>query len=639
MLQSIRERAQGWIAWVIVGLISIPFALWGINSYFDNAGDVSVAEVNGEAIPLSQYQNALQNYRQRLQSMLGDDIDLEMMGSESIKEDVINALIEQSLLDQTSQEAGLRVTDTQVAGMIHSLDAFKGEDGKFSKAIYDRRLLQSGNSPTVFEQQLRADMVQDQLRQGIADSAFVTKVDQESIAKLVSQQRDILYTTILAEDFESDVTISDEQIKKQYDDNNAAYMTEEQVKLAYLDLSLENIGKQIEFTDDDLETYYNNNIDNYTTEERRVAHHVLVVVPPDAKDEELAEAKASAQKLYELMQTGIDVDLIPQEHAELLGEKDEVSKSGGISKGVMDVEFDEALFSMEVGTVHEPVRSKSGFHIIKLAEIQPENTSTFEESKEQVEAAYRKENAEKLFFEKADELHNLVYEHPDTLDVAADALGMTVHESDFFSRTTAKDVLADPKVITAAFSEEVLAGTNGEPVELADTHLVVVRLIEHKLPALKPLEEVSGTIKTNLLNLETKQKAADKGQAILTKLKAGTDADTVAKEFGIEWHKVEGVTRDDPSVKRAILRNVFKLGRPEADNPLYSGMSVGRYDFSVVGVTAVNDVEEFSDEVKTNVSKTLDQLEESRTSNAWQDFITVLKSNADIQRNNSAIQQ
>lgn len=640
MLQSIRERAQGWIAWVIVILICIPFALWGINSYFNNAADVAVAEVNGDEISLSQYQNALQNYRQRLQNMLGESVDLSIMGEDNIKQDVINALVEQRLVDQTAQELGMRVSDTQVAGMIHSLDVFKGEDGKFSKPIYERRLMQTGNTPTNFELQLRADMAQDQLRQGVADSAFVTPADQAAIERLVAQQRDIFYTTIVAEDFKENITISDEAIKSHYDNNHANFMTEEQVKLAFINLSQSGISQSLSVAEDELRTYYDENVSTFTTEEKRVAHHVLISLPPDADEEAKKKAQDSAQKIYALMQLGVDVDSIPQDHANLLGPQDEVAKSGDISQGVMDVEFDEALFSMEVDQVHEPVRSKSGYHIIKLVEIKPQSVASFEDSRDQVESLVKQEEAEKIFFEKADELHNLVYEHPDTLEVAADALELKINESALFSRTTAEGVLADPKVITAAFSDDVLQGNNSEPVPLTDTHLVTVRMLEHKEPELKSLDDVKEDIRAILLDIESKKLAEEKGKAILAALNEGKSNEAVAEEFDIEWESAEAVTRDDPSVKRAVLRAAFKLAHPTKDSASLDGMSIGRYDFAVVGVTAIKQPEdEVTGEIRETVAKTLDGLEEDRTAVAWQDFIRLLKSNADIARNSTALEE
>lgn len=631
MLQSIRERAQGWLAWLIVGLISIPFALWGINSYFNNAADVSVAKVNGAEISLSQYQNALQNYRQRLQSMFGENFDLNQMDQETLKRDVINALVEQQLLLHTAQKSGMRISDEQLAGMIHSLDSFHDESGRFSNAVYERRLLQSSTSPVAFEQQLRNDMVQEQLRQGISDSAFVTQREKDTIKRLLGQKRNIIYTTINAEQYLDTVAVTEDEIKAYYERHLENYKTDESVKINYLDLSVSELAKNLSVSSDDLQKYYENNLDKYTLEERRVAHHIVVALPPDAKAEDVKKAKQSADRLYELVKTGIDFDEIPQKHADLLGAQDEVAKSGAMSRGVMAPEFDDALFSMKIGEIHEPVRSKHGFHVIKLAEIQESKVSTFDEVKDSVEDAYRKELAEKAFFDKADELQNLVFENPDTLEVAAETLELEIKTSDSFTRNKGEGITLEPKVIEAAFSQEVLDGANSEPLELADTHIIVLRVKDHELAAVKQLEIVRDEIVDSLKNEKAKKLAEERGVTILSMLKEGVDPEQIAHENTFEWTKKEAVTRDDPNVKRAILRSAFKLGRPADKRTLFDGFTLGRFDYAIIGVTSVNDSELKGKEAETSFNKAVEELQQQKINDAWSDLISSIKEDADIE--------
>ena len=96
MLHFIRERAQGWVAWFIVGLISIPFALWGVNSYLTGPSDIVVATVNGESIQQAEYQQAVQQYRDRMRSSMGDEFDPTMFDSIDVKKSIVEGLIEQN---------------------------------------------------------------------------------------------------------------------------------------------------------------------------------------------------------------------------------------------------------------------------------------------------------------------------------------------------------------------------------------------------------------------------------------------------------------------------------------------------------------------------------------------------------------
>ncbi len=632
MLQSIREHSQGWLAWLIVAFISIPFALWGINSYLSGSSNVTVASVNDVDITLSQYQNALQNYRNRLQAMLGEGFDLNQMDQSALKQDVINGLVEQQLLKQFAHENGMRISDSQLASMIQSLDAFKDKSGQFSQAIYERQLLRSNASPAEFEEQLRVDLVLDQLRQAISGSEFVTDTEKNQYARLLTQKRDIVFVQILADQFKDKIQLSEDEVIEYYKQNKEQFKTKESVKIKYIDLSVDTLAKQVDVTDDILKEYYQSNLDKYTLDEKRIAQHVLIALKPDAKPEEVKKASERAEKIYKLIKSGVEFDDIPQNYEDLLGPEDEVARTGAISKGVMDPEFDEKLFSMKVDDITEPVRTKHGFHIIKLVEIQKAKTSSFDEVREAVENTYRKEQAETKYFEVADELQNLVFENPDSLEPAADALGLKIKESGYFTRAGGKDeITKNPSVIKVAFNPNVLNGANSEPIEISDTHLVVLRVVDHKPAVVKPLGEVQEEIKTILQNEKAKLMAEERGETILKRLEAGVDRDQVAEEFGFEWTVKSAVNRDDPQVKRSILRAAFRLGRPEAGKPVYDGFTDGRYDYAVVGVLAVKDTNIKWTMGDDTVKKAIERQVQQRNSVAWQDFIALLKQKADIE--------
>ncbi len=637
MLQSIRENSQGWLAWLVVGLISIPFALWGINSYLDGGSNVSVAKVNGQDISLPQYQNALQNYQERLQQMFGDNFDVNSMEQDSLKQEVVSALVDQEVLLQLGQKSGMRVSDQQVSSMIKSMNFFQDESGQFSNAVYERKVLQSRRSPVEFEQQLRSDMVQEQLRLAVTDSEFITASEENRIGQLQAQTRNIVYTTITSAQFEQDIEISDTEINEYYEENKENYKTDESVRIKYIDLSIDELAKNVEVDLGILQDFYQTNLDKYTIEEQRVAQHIFIALTPDAKAEEVSKANESASKLLELVKTGIDFDDIPQQHADLLSAQDEVGKTGSVSKGVMDPEFDEAMFSLSVGDFSDVVRSKRGYHVIKLVEIKPTKTSTFEEAKEGIESEYRKEQAEAKYFEVADELQNLTYENQDSLDIAAETLDFEIKETQSFTRDEGEELTRSPSILNAAFSEKVLQGANSEPIELSDTRLIVLRAFDHKAAIVKDIDSVKEVLKTTLLTKAAKEKAQESGEAVLAKLNEGVDLEKIAKENSVEWIRAEAVIRDDANVKRSILRTVFKLGRPADDKPIYKGFTDGISDYAVVGVNKVIDADVEWSGTSEDAKKTIEQLEEQRSTSVWQDFVISLKQNAKVEINSEAL--
>ena len=216
MLHFIRERAQGWVAWFIVGLISIPFALWGVNSYLTGPSDVIVAEVNGEPIQQVEYQKALQQYRDRMRNMMGENFDPTMFDNPAVKQNVLNGLIEQKLLISAGHDLGQRVTDPALFKIIKSTVAFQ-KNGQFDDDVYSMTLARVGLSPAQYEAQLRLDVLTQELAENTQRSVIVTDYDLNRILRLENQTREIAYGVVAAQDQVEHVVVTDEAVRSYYD--------------------------------------------------------------------------------------------------------------------------------------------------------------------------------------------------------------------------------------------------------------------------------------------------------------------------------------------------------------------------------------------------------------------------------------
>jgi peptidyl-prolyl cis-trans isomerase D len=296
----------------------------------------------------------------------------------------------------------------------------------------------------------------------------------------------------------------------------------------------------------------------------------------------------------------------------------------------MAPEFEEAAFSMQPGELRGPIRTEFGWHIIRLNEVKPETTRSFEEARVDVETAYRKEQAEKLFFEQADKLSTLTYENSDSLEPAAKALGLTMKESDFFPRSGGKDLLANPKVLEAAFSSEVLnERLNSQPVEITPTHTVVLRLIENKPATLRSLPEVREEV-VKLATVElARQRAEERGKALLERLRNGEPLEAMARAEQLSLTEVKGVTRDDTKISRAVARTAFRLVPANAGAIAYGGVSVGTGDYIIVAVSALTDPD-LSRADEDEVKQSRDELFATYANNDWRDYLAALQAKAKI---------
>ncbi len=629
MLQSIREHAQGWIAGIIIGLIILTFALWGINSYFSAASKVDVAQVNGVGISQQKFQRELANSRRQLQQMLGDRADPSLFEGAAFKQQVLDRLIDQELLRQVATEHGMRISDAQVAAAINSFQAFQVE-GSFSQTQYERTLRNIGLSPLAFEQQMRIDMMLEQLRMGVADSPIVTRPDVEELLRLREQQRSFGFAILRADGFRDQVQPSEEDLEAFYQAHRDDYMTEEKVAVEYVVLSLEEMAKQVKVTEEELKRFYEENKTSWTLPEERNASHILIKVAADASEEEVEAARKKAVELLDRIRKGESFEELAKKASDDAGSRENGGNLGWFAKGFMVPGFDEKVFEMEKGELAGPVRTTFGWHIIHLNDIRPARVEPFEKVRKKVEEAYRKKEAEALYYDKADELATLAFENPDSLEEVADSLGLELKQSGLMTRVGGEGILAENKVLDTAFNPELIAErVNSEPIELEGNRLVVLRVVDHQSASHKPFEAVREQVREDYVSARAKELARARGDELLARLRSGEERGSVIDSAGLKWNEVKRVTREAEDIQRAVLRAAFRIGRP-GDRPLYEGVPMGAGDYALVEVTEVIDPEPSSFN-GVQLAETRREIEAARSAASWADFLATLRARAEIE--------
>lgn len=630
MLQSIRNRSQGWFAWAIVILITIPFALWGIQEYIGGGSEPAAATVNGVEIPQREVQRTVQMQRQRLLAALGANADPALLDELRLQDVALEGLIENEVLFQTAESAGFRVSDAQLVSRIHSISAFQ-ENGTFSPALYEQALRNQGMLPGGFEPLLRRDLLLEQLQQGIEGSAFVTKTELDELSRLRLQRRDAGYLIVPAKEYEQTVTVTDDEIAAYYEQNPQAFSRPEQVSVEYLELSVDELASGVTLDESELRSYYDEHRNSYSKPEQRRASHILVTVDADADDAAVEEARNRAEDLVKRIRAGESFADLAREYSGDSGSAKEGGDLGLFGKGVMEPAFETAAFAMAEGEVSDPVRTDFGFHIIKVAEIKPGTTPSFEEIHEQLAADYRRQQAEKQFYDAAEQLANLSYEHPDSLEPAAEQLGIAIKTTPLFGKQGGEGIAANPKVVAAAFSQEVLEqGYNSEPIELSPVHMVVVRKKEYIPEQLQPLAEVKEKIAGLLRGEKARDAAYADAEKIVQRAAKGEDIEALAEEHKLKWEHIKSLARNEQKVKSGIVREVFRMARPAEGKPRYMAQRVDG-DAVVIGLFAVQDGDPKDMDAKELESEKQSLVVSSGRAD-YADVVKIVKSGADVSR-------
>ena len=626
MLTAIRDRASGWIAAIIVGALIISFAFWGVSFYFGDGPALNVASVNDEPISQRAFQRSFQNFRQRMQAMFGGSFSLEE--DELIRQQTLQSLIDAELINQIVRRQGLRVADAVVIQTIKELELFKDEEG-FDRGKYERGIFSLGMDPAYFENQVRMDLLSEQLQAGLAESLFVLAEETARVWRLGAQTRDIRYAILERDRFMDDIEVSAEEISEYYAANPADYLEPEQVRIAYVELNLDEIAASIPVDAASLRAYYEDNRAEYDIAEQRSLQRLSVKTAADESAE--PEARAVIEAALALANEGREfAEIAAQFSAE--GKTLEFSEHDFMTPGVMDAEIDAFLFSAAEDELSGIIATATGLNIVKVGAISGGPDNGFENAAPRVEQDYRLAQAEARYFELADELVTLSYEHPDTLEVAAEVAGLKINETDYFSQDSGatEGISANAAILAQSFDPELIqSGQNSDAIELGQNHIVVLRVIDHRPAQTRPLAEAREQVLTDLRHKKAAAKAEQSGQAILAGLKAGQPDSALETALEVEWSEAEGVKRDDVLVSRAILRHAFRLGKPENGQPVMTGAALGSGDYALVVVTAAQEGE--AAPADADLRQDLDlELKRARGAAEWRGFLQNARDNANV---------
>ena len=581
MLDQIRTVAQGWVGKALLALITIPFALFGIDSYLSSAGNnAAVAKVGSNSISVQAYDNALKNMRNRLQSE--GKFEQAQLDSPEVKALVLDQLINKQLLSDEIHNAKYAISDTQLATYVTGMPEFQ-KDGKFSQELYDQTLAQNQLSPSKFEAGMRADLLAQQAQDGIARLGFISNARADEVLQLANQQRVVTVSEIKTKDFVDQVTVKPEEVKAYYEQHKNKLIVPEQVKIEFVSLAPVNFMRNVNVSDDEVKKYYDDNAAKFQGNEQRRASHILIAFGVSATPEQKQQAKAKAEEiLAQIKKDPSKFEQLALKNSQDPGSAVKGGDLGSFGRGAMVKPFEDAAFGMKVNQVSDLVESEFGYHIIKVTEISGQNAD-FNSLKPQIKGDLMFQKAKDEFAKQAEAFSDLVYTQSGSLEPAAKAFGGQIQKSDWLSRESgAKFFKNNDKIMSLIFSNEVLKDRrNTEAIEVSTDNMVSARVVDYKAAAPKSFDEVKAGIEA-LLKLEAASKlAVSKGEAALKDLRDGKNV------AGIEWIKEVTVDRKNAQGLTDLAMNqVFKTNT--AKLPAYSGLADSKQGYLLVKVIKVD---------------------------------------------------
>lgn len=569
MLSSIKNKTKGWLAYLIVGLITVPFALFGVNEYFTGASNVVVASIDDDEISKEAFLAEFNPQKRRLQQKLAEQYNTEF--DAVLKQSIINQMIDKRLLNQLAEQMSHATSSSELNAIIQANELFQ-EQGRFSLDKYKNLLRLNGYTPAEYESVRAKELTQNQIKYNLLDSAFMLPSQLQRLQNLNDQQRKFSYIKLNADDYTNKVIVDAKSVKDYYNNQKESFFEPEQAKIEFVELSLAEIAKTIEATDDELFNFYEDEQARFTSEEERQAQHILL------------PSKELANKVLDLLGQGVDFDKLAAQYSEDTGSKDSGGDLGLFGRGVMVDAFENAVFAMQEGQLSELVKSDFGYHIIKLNKIQAGSVKPFSEVRSELMQLYTETKAQKDLYNLTEQMANLAYET--NLEELASQMALKISTSDFFTRSSTQ---LDSKIVATAFSDVVLnKGENSEVLELDKDRFVVVRLKDKLAQRQKTFDEVKDEINIHLTRLLAKTFVDNVAAQIVTSAKGGDDKslDQLLDKNSLKWESVDWIKRDTTKTDVAIVNKVFALSKP-ASEPVISAQSLDARNALVINLTGV----------------------------------------------------
>ncbi len=590
-------------------LIFPSFVFFGLQSYKTLSEETSdVAKVAGQPIRQIEFDNAVRQQTQRLQEQMGKNYDAKILDTPEAKAGILDGLVSERLMQREVETKHLHVSNAAVQTAIGEIPAVKalfGSDGKFSVEQYDLLLSAQNLTRDQFFAQVRNSLLIQQVVDPIQTSTIVPATLVNRLANLIDQRREVAELLIKRSDYIAQAKVTPDAVQKYYDANQKKYEIPERVKLEYLVLSSDALAASVSVTPEAIQEYYNNNKNRYQVAEQRRASHILIAAPADAKSEDREKAKAKAEAILKKVKAN------PADFAKLAKENSEdpgSAANGGdldyLGKGATVPPFEKALFALQENQISDLVQSDFGYHIIQLTGIKPAVIKPLETVRAEIDAELRKQMVAKKFSESADGFTNTVYEQADSLEPAANKYGLKIQTAENVTRVPPLNSSAtlpfnNAKVLAAVFTDDVLKKKHNTPaVEIGTNTLVAARAVEYQPTRLRPLAEVTESIKADLLKQEVDQLIRKDGEVKLAELQSKSQAENTS--FGpVKWVGRAATPEVDPVAVDALFKaDVSKL-------PAYVGVTLSSGDYAIYRISRFGVVQIATDSEKAQLTETM----------------------------------
>jgi peptidyl-prolyl cis-trans isomerase D len=630
MLQAINDRIKGWLGALVIVMITIPFAFWGIESYLGGGGKEYAAMVDEDEIPVYQFDNAYSNQLARLNQQFDKNIPYS---NAQIKAQVLEQLINAVVLEKNSYASGYRISDGNLKQSIATLFS---REGKFDRDYFENIVASNGMTVTQYETRLRNELRVVQKQNAIVTTAIVTENEARRLAALEQQQRKIRMIKYAIDTDAADIVVTDQEIEDYYNANIDRYMSPERVSVEYVEITADDLEDSIDINEARLASMYDDYKRIALKKQERKARHILLQVG-DTGENNRESVMARIKDLQQKLNDGASFDELAREYSEDTGSAAQGGDLGWVSTGEMVKPFEDALFSMNNGDISDVVETQFGLHLIKLEDIRTPEVETFAEKRGDFEQELKREVLGSMFYDISENMAIAAYENPDSLEAVVDAVNKQPAKTEMFTRDSGNGIAANEKFRNAAFSSAVIEeGLNSDIIEIEPNHVAVLRLVKHEPASKRPLAEVRADIE-NVLRLKAAHSSSmAAAEDAKNRIVAGDPVESVLSAYNRAIEDIGAIKRREfNKVDPMVVEAAFQMPYPEQNKPSVQVVNMMSGDVAVV---LLDEVITPADIAKEEIDAVKRQRKNDVADSDFDFVLTTIKDATEIQRNKSLLQ-
>lgn len=518
MIEKMHERTNGPVFKIIFALVSISFVIGGIGTGLISH-DNSVAKVNGEEISQQLFNNTLNREQNRLNAELGSRFWDLMDSPEYVaqfNQSVLNGLIDEELLRQYAKELKLGISADQIKSEIVNSQMFQ-QDGKFSNELYQQTLRHNNLSADGYAAIVQEGMLQSQLQEGIINSDFNVPAQQELLAKLLLQQREVRLAEFSVAKEMANQTASEQELQAYYEANKTKLLAPEKLAVEYVTLSPKDVESKVEITNEQIQTYYDRNKADYVTKGEAHLAHIQVA------------SESEAQSIEQALKNGEDFATLAKNKSSDTLSANNGGDLGWAKAGTFPKAFEDAVANLTAGQVSSVVKVDNAYHIIKVLERKPEQVIELAQVKDKIAQTIRQELVLTEYSTVAREMANRAFENNASLAEVAKAGNVKLQKTDLFTRENVPTALQNEKVLKVLFEGELRQNKqNSDALDVgsdANPQTLFVRVSEYEAERPQTFDEAKTAVE-NFVKAEKAEKALlDKAEQNVKALNEGQSVD------------------------------------------------------------------------------------------------------------------